>query len=130
MTIDQSDDYLHGHFMGQMQVARLLEKMLKGEHMVYPPGMAPTILDILRTVGGRLRNTPVERAAETAPPVPAVDERLLTSEDVASMVGVSVSHFRKMYHRGDGPRGVAISASRYRFHRQDVDDWIATRRNQ
>lgn len=134
MTIDQNDDYLHGHFMGQMQVARLLGKMAKGEPLVYPPDMAPAVLDTLRMVGARLRNTPIERAADSVAevvpaPAPAADDRLLTHEDVASIVGVSVTQLRKLYHRGDGPRGVAVSDTRVRFHRRDVEDWIASRRN-
>jgi hypothetical protein len=43
------------------------------------------------------------------------------------MLGLSVHTFRKIRHRGDGPRGVMMGRQ-LRFHVDDIERWERERR--
>lgn len=49
---------------------------------------------------------------------------LLTSEEVADMIGVSVRELRGMRLSGTGPTPVFLSAWEVRYHPEQVSAWI------
>ena len=53
--------------------------------------------------------------------------RWLSLPEVAEMLGLSVHTFRKIRHRGDGPRGVMMGRQ-LRFHVDDIERWERERR--
>lgn len=59
----------------------------------------------------------------------AMRDRLLTTKEVAELVGVSLATFYAWRSQGKGP--VGVSMGRYvRFRAEDVEAWIDSRREE
>jgi predicted DNA-binding transcriptional regulator AlpA len=56
-------------------------------------------------------------------------ETLLTQEDVARIIGISVDHFRLMRRAGNGPKETRLGHRTLRFRPEDVDAWLLSRQN-
>ncbi len=63
----------------------------------------------------------------TSPTIAPGQRRWLSLPEVAEMLGLSVHTFRKIRHRGDGPRGVMMGRQ-LRFHVDDIERWERERR--
>jgi predicted DNA-binding transcriptional regulator AlpA len=59
--------------------------------------------------------------------VMAEDEELMTEEQVAKLLTVSVSTVKRLRVSGEGPRSIRISKRVVRYRRQDVLDWMRQR---
>ena len=57
----------------------------------------------------------------------AEDEELMTEEQVAKLLTVSVSTVKRLRVSGEGPRSIRISPRVVRYRRQDVLDWMRQR---
>jgi predicted DNA-binding transcriptional regulator AlpA len=55
------------------------------------------------------------------------DEELMTEEQVAKLLTVSVSTVKRLRVSGEGPRHIRISERVVRYRRQDVLDWMRER---
>jgi predicted DNA-binding transcriptional regulator AlpA len=55
------------------------------------------------------------------------DEELMTEEQVAKLLTVSVSTVKRLRVSGEGPRHIRISERVVRYRRQDVLDWMRQR---
>jgi len=58
-------------------------------------------------------------------------EKLLTTEDVAEILGLTLGVVRRMRQRGTGPKHVKIGRARQspvRYEPAQVEAWIAARR--
>jgi len=58
------------------------------------------------------------------------DESLLTPNDVAEILGVSVGTLAQWRHRGHGPRFYSLTGQAVRYRRSDVDEWVESRRRE
>jgi predicted DNA-binding transcriptional regulator AlpA len=56
-------------------------------------------------------------------------DTLLTRQDVARIIGVSVDHFDDMRSAGDGPKETRLGHRTLRFRPQDVDAWLLEHQN-
>ena len=54
-------------------------------------------------------------------------EDLMTEEEVAKLLTVSVSTVKRLRVSGEGPRSIRISKRVVRYRRQDVLDWMRQR---
>jgi predicted DNA-binding transcriptional regulator AlpA len=54
----------------------------------------------------------------------AEDDELMTEEQVAKLLTVSVSTVKRLRVSGEGPRYIRISPRVVRYRRQDVLDWM------
>jgi predicted DNA-binding transcriptional regulator AlpA len=54
-------------------------------------------------------------------------EDLMTEEQVAKLLTVSVSTVKRLRVSGEGPRSIRISKRVVRYRRQDVLDWMRQR---
>jgi excisionase family DNA binding protein len=59
--------------------------------------------------------------------VMAEDEELMTEEEVAKLLTVSLSTVKRLRVSGEGPRSIRISTRVVRYRRQDVLDWMEQR---
>jgi predicted DNA-binding transcriptional regulator AlpA len=59
--------------------------------------------------------------------VMADDEDLMTEEQVANLLTVSVSTVKRLRVSGEGPRYIRVSTRVVRYRRQDVLDWMRQR---
>lgn len=50
--------------------------------------------------------------------------KLLKAKDVAERTSISVPHIRHMAREGSFPKPIQISANRFAWSEQDVDEWI------
>jgi predicted DNA-binding transcriptional regulator AlpA len=57
----------------------------------------------------------------------AEDEDLMTEEQVAKLLTVSVSTVKRLRVSGEGPRSIRISKRVVRSRRQDVLEWMRQR---
>jgi predicted DNA-binding transcriptional regulator AlpA len=57
----------------------------------------------------------------------AEDDELMTEEQVAKLLTVSVSTVKRLRVSGEGPRHIRISERVVRYRRQDVLDWMRQR---
>jgi predicted DNA-binding transcriptional regulator AlpA len=55
------------------------------------------------------------------------DDELMTEEQVAKLLTVSVSTVKRLRVSGEGPRHIRISERVVRYRRQDVLDWMRQR---
>lgn len=60
---------------------------------------------------------------QTSPPVPAVGDDFLTTEEVARLCRTSPSTVRFWRHKGTGPLGFAVGR-RVLYSRAEVDRWL------
>jgi predicted DNA-binding transcriptional regulator AlpA len=56
-------------------------------------------------------------------------EKLLTSEDVAEMLGIGPETFGDMRRAGDGPPVIKLGHRTLRYRPADVDAWLISRQN-
>ncbi|MFT4088172.1 MAG: helix-turn-helix domain-containing protein [Gordonia sp. (in: high G+C Gram-positive bacteria)] len=64
-----------------------------------------------------------------APSVSTPPTRLLTTEDIAAMLQVSVNAIHVMRNRGDLPAGIKIGR-RIRWRPETIDAWLAAQEEQ
>jgi predicted DNA-binding transcriptional regulator AlpA len=57
----------------------------------------------------------------------AEEDDLMTEEQVAKLLTVSVSTVKRLRVSGEGPRHIRISTRVVRYRRQDVLDWMRQR---
>jgi predicted DNA-binding transcriptional regulator AlpA len=57
----------------------------------------------------------------------AEEDDLMTEEQVAKLLTVSVSTVKRLRVSGEGPRSIRISERVVRYRRQDVLDWLRRR---
>jgi predicted DNA-binding transcriptional regulator AlpA len=57
----------------------------------------------------------------------ADEDDLMTEEQVAKLLTVSVSTVKRLRVSGEGPRHIRISQRVVRYRRQDVLDWMRQR---
>lgn len=62
----------------------------------------------------------------TRRPIPNPDDRLLTFEELADILGCSAGHLRNLKYRGRAPIAVKLGRS-VRFRLSDVRAWIDAR---
>jgi excisionase family DNA binding protein len=55
------------------------------------------------------------------------DRRLLTSQEAARLLGLSLSHFRRLYRAGRLPKPVRIGARKCAFRQSDLQAAIEQR---
>ncbi|WP_368773170.1 helix-turn-helix transcriptional regulator [Tateyamaria sp. Alg231-49] len=53
-----------------------------------------------------------------------LEDDLLTPAAAASLVGVSVSTFKRMRLRGDGPQALQVTSRTFRYRRAEVEAWL------
>lgn len=51
-------------------------------------------------------------------------DRLLTREEVATLLGVTTASLRNMAYRGTGPTCIRLGHRTVRYRQVDVDRWI------
>jgi excisionase family DNA binding protein len=56
-------------------------------------------------------------------------EKLLTSEDVAELLGIGPETFGDMRRAGEGPPVIKLGHRTLRYRPEDVDAWLAQRTN-
>jgi predicted DNA-binding transcriptional regulator AlpA len=54
----------------------------------------------------------------------AEDEELMTEEDVAKLLLVSLSSVKRLRASGKGPRYIRVSERVFRYRRKDVLEWM------
>ncbi len=63
-----------------------------------------------------------------APPKASVPARILRVQDAAARIGLSVSTLNKMRCDGRGPRFIKLTGKTIGYAVEDLDAWVASRR--
>lgn len=61
--------------------------------------------------------------------VPMQLDRLLSTRQAATVIGVSVSTLKRMRYAGLGPVYVKVGSRTYRYSAGDIEDWVRDRRS-
>ncbi len=60
-------------------------------------------------------------------PITSVPDCLLTPQQAAQKIGMTVRFLEQRRHRGGGPRFISVSTRAVRYRLQDLDAWIEGR---